>query len=1264
MKSVYPWLIHATGWLLRNPKLFILVPILCIYILAYGVVHDLTIRPVNRLLTFRSDFGPVLDFGSAKLLPQNVDSASWHLSRLLLLSLESLMKFPVLGLVHEAETEIASRNETFVVSPLARWPESLWLAQQIELAALRALNHRHKPELANLFFDRLHKTNHLVTAVHQINLYIVHRGNLGEILVPKPLQIDFLKTSQAPNAAREFLRYYSYLRQESRALRIFNCTVIAAQTAICIAFVFRIYFNICNEHKIRSNFGLLCGWLVEVVLAGAASVNIVSSYWGILDWLAMFGPEPAYGVGAYILAVMLFSSRTLFRTINDLAGDNTIDGQEKLHKRLIRFYLGINNSVSNSTTLVYKMTRTLRKWLLVDKFSSNIAPIPNSFVILCLNLTGLLFIFTVMFALLHLFFYGVVWYLLVNRYLAVFKLIALALAIDHVLQQTFLVGIILIDLNRIEFTDLLIKSPMDGDQNGFKDSAGEIDPISSLLLGLRGSFSRPEPGSLRYILGTHLLKLSPLSSMTFWFGDVLSFFCWNFFCQLFMTLLVLPYQLLTDDSEVVQIGHQASTKHSYNSIFYLEVGVTIVFIYAISELTFTLTYSKRQRKEVDPTASLEASSLLEYEELTPNEQAKYFESITLDHGHKIDVIKIFTNSKSSFLLSVDLDRKVLVWSPLGVVEKKEPITISTTIDTIRGSVHPEFWPINMAEISDEANYIVLGNNRHSVIKCFERSSLSFIWEINLQQELGLSAKELKPMLAFFRKKTIAGFLARKLLMKKRTGMNGRRSSVSSIASENTITGDFPPPPAPIHEDDVAIEDRVRDYEQSISRDEFVMVFESGHMCTVSCADRKIKHYYMFEDVYGKDLVSENLRVTTARQLTTSRVSDRIVCDLVNGDMIIASALSNIWRFSILKTKKNQFSGPKNLLKAPGITMSRTTSEIDTDFLAVFRQNFSSSPNPYPTELPTPKRRFAEINHCTIVTIDFVGMLVRVRNLKAELLDIQTGLIIKTFFIGHFKPGSFRVIHSEPTHCKFCGCASVETMSLVYEDFYDPTLIVHTFLLEYKKSRNNICLRVERDPREIRCLGFDNTVEKQYWYHDIEKWEVTDMNVVMGIRKANKKDSDEAETKEELIEEHRNIEASTLRRRRFKAPATPDKPSINEVWQGFVITAQNGQMLDYKIPFGADEDDAEFACVRLNVIAKYGFKAVAIAFGRKIKILFLGGGKLIESDLYYKGTTSSLKPILQPAPDGAVNRNDLLFINKRRRMLERRKNKELSPRELV
>ena len=41
-------------------------------------------------------------------------------------------------------------------------------------------------------------------------------------------------------------------------------------------------------------------------------------------------------------------------------------------------------------------------------------------------------------------------------------------------------------------------------------------------------------------------------------------------------------------------------------------------------------------------------------------------------------------------------------------------------------------------------------------------------------------------------------------------------------------------------------------------------------------------------------------------------------------------------------------------------------------------------------------------------------------------------------------------------------------------------MVHTFRVDKKA----ICLRVERDPREIRCVGFGGAEEKVDWYENV------------------------------------------------------------------------------------------------------------------------------------------------------------------------------------
>ncbi|KAJ8142507.1 hypothetical protein OY671_004351 [Metschnikowia pulcherrima] len=645
-----------------------------------------------------------------------------------------------------------------------------------------------------------------------------------------------------------------------------------------------------------------------------------------------------------------------------------------------------------------------------------------------------------------------------------------------------------------------------------------------------------------------------------------------------------------------------------DTFYYVELVAVITLIVVVSELTFTLAFSERQKQNLDSVVIADKLDMI-LSDLSNVGEAQKFETITLAEDHPSEKLALFANPKAPILLSTDLGHRVTLWSSLS--QTKDPMmdVISTVFETnsqVESSC--EFWPVNHAEVSNEGDFIVLINYRNCRIKCFSRNA------------------------------------------KKRKRLSGgtKRGSSSSL---NTMHGNYPPPLLSQNSQSNSLEKEGsgREYEEYFNREEFVMILESGEMITISCDSVKMKVYNLLAEIFS-DNFSE-LRILSAKFLTTSRVNDRVLCTISNDEVVVGSAVNNIWRFS--KLEVNNFYTSNSLVTfapplmsrgtwaaPPGNFESKSLGEIEERHT---EQDITGSP------------RFALMNESTIVTIDFVGMFVRVRDLQAELIDISTGTVVRLFHIGTFKPGSFRVSHSEPTHCKFCGCVSFETMSLLYEDLYEKTLIVHTFRLESKRSRNNICLRVERDPLEIRCLGFDSVVETQHWFNDIELWELTDMNIVMGVKRstsAGADDTSKSTVKNDDFSGDGGL-SSLRNRKRFADTKRSEKSRISgEQWQGFIVTVSDGRLLDYKIPMNEPEKRDSY-CIRPNLIIKFGFKAVAVAFGPIIKILYLGSDKLVESDLYYSGSASTIGPLLRPGTEGSKPSNELLFINKRRKMVERR-----------
>ncbi|CAI5760123.1 unnamed protein product [Candida verbasci] len=459
----------------------------------------------------------------------------------------------------------------------------------------------------------------------------------------------------------------------------------------------------------------------------------------------------------------------------------------------------------------------------------------------------------------------------------------------------------------------------------------------------------------------------------------------------------------------------------------------------------------------------------------------------------LDIIRLET-SKSPLIISVDLDNNIMVHNPFGG----------------KSILKCDFWPINHIKLSDDGKYIVLINYKLGLVQCYE--DLKLIWRHKNQY----INKETKILNSFFRRKTIPGFLARRVL--------------KSDSSSSLVDSNFPP----------------------VKEDKFEFIFVTNTQTIIYNRDGSFKNYPSPSPVLASALV------------LTPRVADRIV-NFTEDKLIVGTIINNN-----LKFKELLFKETYNQLGQP---LTRSTG------------------------------KGKGYNEISIIPLYF-GMIVIVKDFIAELVDVSTGIVIKKIGVGNFKPGSFRVTHSEFTHCKFCGSASINSLSIIYED--SGTLIVHNFKLD-SKSKSNICLRVERDPREIRCQGFNNVQEQHWVYPDIIKWEITSVNTIMGI----------SQTKFEIIQSNDTYKSN------LKSIKKKTKKYESDL-QFFVITLSDGIKKDYKkVESGT------------NVIAKYGFKSVVCNFGSKIEIFYLGNDKLIEEgeDLYFNNDLWT---------------NELLFINKRRR----------------
>ncbi|ODV97358.1 hypothetical protein PACTADRAFT_49088 [Pachysolen tannophilus NRRL Y-2460] len=624
----------------------------------------------------------------------------------------------------------------------------------------------------------------------------------------------------------------------------------------------------------------------------------------------------------------------------------------------------------------------------------------------------------------------------------------------------------------------------------------------------------------------------------------------------------------------------------------------------------------------------------------------------LCNGHFLDIINV-TTSACPFIVSVGVDRKLLVWSPV-----TNPLPPPTELP-----ISKQLWPITNVVMSDSGNFIA-AFNKYGTIKCWSRLSMICIWTVQIDD-----LKKSKMLESFFRKRTAPAFSSRKKGIKsrlaKKTRPNGGSSNNfnynQSVITEDDDKVNSSERSEVRHSRATSISSMTLPRSMSIDSTfdrsnnlkalsentdyEFTMILSNGSMYIISCEDGSLKE----EKITTSPLVS-------AAKIISPRVNDRLVCITDSGNLIVAVVINNKWKIRELAVQKENYNSGRSLLTPAAL--SRKSS-----FSSLAHQNFQKSPelrsqlnfqkkHPWDHHADVDddeeNRKKTEFENSEIATVSFVGMIVRTKGTIAELIDVQTGTLVKTFNIGQFKRGTFKVFHSPPIHCRFCGSASISSFSIVYIELDTNTLILHTFSID-NRAKNNICLRVERDPRETRCLGFERVTEHQHWLDNVEGWCLTDANMVMGIRRkegVEMKDRDIIHSSSSYSTSVRSSLISNLKLKRNSGGNGVESQKLGQkqngdsgsslnsdkIWEGFTLDA-SGKVLYNQIPNGSDNG---LFIKSIGPVAKFGHKSIVVTFGNVMKIFYNGNSNLFDVDGIGSDTSDS-------------NINRLGFINRRKRL---------------
>lgn len=934
-------------------------------------------------------------------------------------------------------------------------------------------------------------------------------------------------------------------------LRISKMTSVESFIIMALYLALGVYFTVSliNLNSVRSRLGLLLGFSVEVTLAILSSATLTSFLYQGVD----FHQIPLHFLPFVVLVV---SIENMFRLVQSIP-----NAQKEL---------SIQHKLSDALT---KRGLTSTLTILRD----------------CLI-------------------FWVIYPYVSNETQKFLFFVSLALIIDHVLHLTYFASILSIDLHRLELTDLLDnedESESWTNKNPIKKSyhieGVHLSDQPKWMMTVKRYFTKYRSIYNKFKITTLILVIlnarwsndslskskigttnEARESSEFIERSLVNFLYENGFNEEILSLVnsskekILinvksPKLFVLADNNTFggdQFPAYFNTNISYKFDIYYVLEFLTLLIFILSIASIVLRYF---------TKNLTFDDHDKINKITDKEDS--FQVKVLSGGHFLDIIKTAT-SNSSFIASIGLDHKVLIWSPVS-----KPLLKPTQLP-----INPNLWPIINVVISDSGNFITVFS-KTGVVHCWSRLSMTWIWKFEIPELKGD-----QPLETFFRHKTIPAFLQRKRAAANRLTQadelvpRSRRNSLRSIAAPQLK-------PTDIFSNNIGINTEIIE--------DLIVVLKTGVLLTISCQEEN--NVISREKLSGSNLVSSS-------KLITPRVNDRLISYTEEGRFLVSTAVNNRWKTRTVNVNQNTFNNPNQELT---IVKEETSS--------------SSPPPPPPPD--------ADFSKTQIAVVPFVGFMVKAYCSTAELIDVQTGTLIKNFKINPFiKQKSLQVFHDQPTHCRFCGSVSIASFSIAYSLKNSNSMVMHTFKADHK-AKTSICLRVERDPREIRCVGFNQVTEQIYQVDDVEGWHCNDQNEILGLKKKSEDEiieSTERRFKKDSVLRHRKT-SHRNRNNNFPGSNNDETSSrLYNLWEGWKINA-DGKFETLKIP---DVGNAEGLLVNtIGEISKFGHKSIVAVFGNIMKILYLGNDELIYSD--DKQKTNSLK--------SNEEISGLTFINRRRKL---------------
>jgi hypothetical protein len=276
-------------------------------------------------------------------------------------------------------------------------------------------------------------------------------------------------------------------------------------------------------------------------------------------------------------------------------------------------------------------------------------------------------------------------------------------------------------------------------------------------------------------------------------------------------------------------------------------------------------------------------------------------------------------------------------------------------------------------------------------------------------------------------------------------------------------------------------------------------------------------------------------------------------------------------------------------------LNNTTSEVVA----------SLDPGPPPDSNPSKVK--------CIQGVPSLGLIVALRDERAELFDFASRALIHAFEIGHVKAHSFRVMHSARRQCS-CGAPAVHSLAVAYSEQETNHMIMQSFNLDHT-TNPQICLGKPPDRNKYNCQGLERAIQDVYCVEPAGVWESTNLLSVVGIRRciiSSPPSSSASDDDEDETPPHFTGPTSSLKQR-AKLRGTPlshDTPDADS-WEAWTLSS-TGEFRSRPLLPSDDMDSADSAPAEDDLlvaapgpIMRLGKKSIAVGFGNTVKIVTLG-----------------------------------------------------------